>query len=212
MRGPRQPWVFIQTAVPFVILFVNDCVHTCILRLGFGNLSSPEHGTANTAMEAGRKGGGNRQLSLLLSVTFSPSLPAHLCLSLSLKLSFCEGCVSSLCPHTTCDFQPCCLALRPSVCFGPVEERQARLIIACVYSSLSVVCLHADTPTQMISRRFLPREVFGLPVFPQVETICPQSFAQMPASFTLLATRIVFIFINNIMYLFTAGVKCSYWT
>lgn len=33
-------------------------------------------------------------------------------------------------------------------------------------SSLAVVCLHADTPTQMISRHFLPREVLRLPVFP----------------------------------------------
>lgn len=82
-----------------------------------------------------RQGGGNRQLSLLLSVTLSPSFPAHLCLSLSLKLSFCEGCVSSLCPHTTCDFQPCLPSSPPLCVFQPRRREMSE-----PHPSLSSVC------------------------------------------------------------------------
>lgn len=141
----------------------NDCVHTCNLRLGFGNLSLPERGTASTAEEAGKEGWGEL-------TAFPPSichplplfLPAHLCLSFSLKLSFCEGSVSSMCPHTTCNSQSRSLVLRPLVYFKPAEGRRVSFIFLCVSSSLS-----ADTPIQMISRHFLPREVLRLPVSPK---------------------------------------------
>lgn len=52
--------------------------------------------------------------------------------------------------------------------------------------SRPVIYLHEDTPAQMISRHFLLREALGLPVSPQAETICPQSFARMPANSPLL--------------------------
>lgn len=118
----------------------NDCVHTCNLRLGFGNLSLPERGTASTAEEAGKEGWGEL-------TAFPPSichplplfLPAHLCLSFSLKLSFCEGSVSSMCPHTTCNSQSRSLVLRPSVYFKPAEGRRVSFIFLCVSSSLSAV-------------------------------------------------------------------------
>lgn len=122
---------------------------------------------------------------------FPPSLchspPAHLCLSL--KLFVCKCCVSSLCPHATCDFQPRFIPLRPSARFIPIGERDKWVSSSCVSlpPSLLVICLHADTPTQMISRRLLTRVVLGLPVSPQVDTICPQSFARTLPKFPLQA-------------------------
>lgn len=80
----------------------NDHVHTCNLRLGFGNLSTPEHGIAHTAKKEAREGAIDSFPSLSLSL--SPPLFLPICVSHSpSNSSFCEACVSSFCSHTTCD-------------------------------------------------------------------------------------------------------------
>lgn len=80
-------------------------------------------------------------------------------------------------------------ALRQPVTFIPASsfpasprvrvppERPASLIFLFASPSLIVIRLSADTPTQMISRHFLPTAVLPLPISSQVETICPRSFA-----------------------------------
>lgn len=118
-----------------------------------------------------------------LSLSLSPPLFLPICVSHTHSISlFREGFFRF---PTTCDFQPrSALLPAPSVCFRALKRRRkVSLISLCVSVSLPVIYLHADTPTQMISRHFLPTEVFRLPVSPQAETICPQSFICMLPKF-----------------------------
>lgn len=106
-----------------------------------------------------REGGGVTAFppSLPPSVTLFPCLPAHLCLSVKLKLFFCECCASSSRPHTTCDFRPRFNLLRPCVRFAPVGERQVSLIFLCVAPSLSSVCLSLPPLLSSVCMQTRPR-------------------------------------------------------
>jgi len=118
-------------------------------------------------------------------VTHSPSLPAHLCLSL--KLCFCEGCVSSSCPYTTCDFQPRSTVLRRSVCFSPVREGETSEshLPSSLPPSMSSVCMQ-PSPHRWSADTSCPERSSGCQFPPQSETICTQYFAHVPPNFSLL--------------------------
>lgn len=77
------------------------------------------------------------------------SLPAHLCPSL--RLFFCECCVSSSWPRKTCDFQPRIIPLLPSARFIPIgegeRESQTSHIFPCVSPSVSSVCMQTRPHT-----------------------------------------------------------------
>lgn len=144
----------------------NDCVHTCNLRLGFGNLSLPERGTASTAQETGKKGGGEL-------TAFPPSLchplPSFF-LPICVSHSHSNSAFATARYHQRALVQPVTFSLAPlfsaPLCISNLLKGDGRVPSSCVRLFFSVVYLHADTPIQMISRHFPPREVLRLPVFP----------------------------------------------
>lgn len=142
--------------------------------------------------------------SLPLSPPTPHSLPAHLCLSLKLHFYW-----EAALPRPPCSVPSRDLRLAasldssppPFMSPSPVGDRQVSLIFLSASPS-PVVCLRADTPTQMISRHFLPREVHSLPVSPQVETICPQPFACALLKYSLLAACGLCVSSPNLLNIF----------
>lgn len=156
-----------------------------------------------------RRGGGESDsFPLPPSVTplpiATPPLPAHLCLSLKLHFY-----LKAALPHPprTVPSRDLRLAASldssppPFMSPSPIGDRQVSLIFLSASPS-PVVRLHADTPTQMISRHFLPREVHSLPVSPQVETICPQPFARVLLRYSLLAVCGICVSSPNLLSIF----------
>lgn len=109
-----------------------------------------------------------------LSFTFSPSLPVHLCLSFSLRFLFCEGCVSSVRPHTTCDFQLHSFVPHPSAVLSPIGWQQLTVVFLCISASLSSVCA-LTRPHRWSADNYCPEKSWWCqyPHIPQTKAICP---------------------------------------
>lgn len=192
----RQTWLRLQAATPLVSR--TEVMNVSIQATsGWALVISLYQSVALPAQlrrQAGRTGGGEDwQLSLPIPATLSPSLPAHLCPSFSHKFCFSEGCAPSLHTHTTCNFLPHCLVLRLSASFNLIKSRRASFVLLSVW--FPVIFLHADTPTHMISRHFLPTEVLGLPVCPKLRQSAPSLLLKCQPNPSILLSLIFLSFL-----------------